>query len=67
MNVEDFAYLWTALPGKYVLERFTVEGEEQLLICSPQDGTVVLIDDDELNQQVTQRMIAAGVEIVDGD
>jgi len=65
MSVEDFAYLWTSPPGTYVLERFNVEGEEVLLICRPQDGTVELIDDDELHSQIVERMIAAGVEITD--
>jgi hypothetical protein len=65
MKIEEFAYLWTAPPGKYVIERFIVEGEEQLLISSPQDGAVVLIDDDNLNAEVTKRMIAAGVEVID--
>lgn len=65
MNVEDFSYLWTAPPGKYVLEKYDVEGQETLLIYCPQDDAVVFIDDDELNAEVAQRMIAAGVQIID--
>ncbi|MFE9112247.1 hypothetical protein ACFYN9_21870 [Streptomyces collinus] len=65
MNVTDFAYLWTAPPGKYVLQKFIVEGEEQFLIYSPGDESAVLIEDDELNAQVARKMIAAGVEIVE--
>ncbi len=42
----EFAHLWTAPPGKYVLEKSIVEGEEFLLICCPDEGAVVLIDDD---------------------
>lgn len=30
------------------------------------DDTVVLIDEDDLNARVTQQMVAAGVEVLDG-
>ncbi|QKW49571.1 hypothetical protein [Streptomyces buecherae] len=66
MSLEEYAHLWTAPPGKYVLEKSIVEGEEFLLICCPDEGAVVLIDDDDVNNQVTQRMIAAGVPVING-
>ncbi|MFI1720326.1 hypothetical protein [Streptomyces sp. NPDC020489] len=65
MNIEDFSHLWTAPPGKYVLEKYDVEGQETLPIHCPQDDAVVLIDADELIAEIAQRMIAAGVQIVD--
>ena len=66
MNIEEFSQLWTSPAGTYVLERFHVEGEEVLLIYCPKEESVFHIDDDGLQAAVVQRMIEAGIDIVDG-
>ncbi|MEV7618038.1 hypothetical protein [Streptomyces sp. NPDC089799] len=63
--MNELEHLWTSPPGTYILARVSVEGKEVLLPLNVIESKTTVIDDDSLQEEVTRRMIAAGVQIVD--
>jgi hypothetical protein len=59
----DYSYLW-ATPGvRYVLVRVEGASGSRLLIWDKEQRGVLLIDDDNLHEAVTQRMLNEGVPV----
>jgi hypothetical protein len=63
VTIDDFRHLWEAQSEKYVLVK--VEGGSGLVIFDPAARVAKLIDDDGLQLEVVERMVAAGCSVVD--
>ncbi|MER7467995.1 hypothetical protein [Streptomyces sp. NPDC097981] len=61
----EFEHLWNAPPGRFILRKFLIDGEETFLISDVQESTTLIIEDDRLLAQVARRMMDSGVEVVD--
>jgi hypothetical protein len=59
--MDDYSYLWDGREPGWTLAR--VEG--RFLIYNREEWAALLIEDHDLHEAVVQRMLAAGVEVID--
>ncbi len=66
VTLEEHRDLWTSPPGTYALLR--TQGDlalESLLVVNVPARSLLIIDDDEVVGEVIQRMLDAGVPVID--
>jgi len=62
-RVEDFSYLWAEPAGDWVLLRSPLHDDR--LIIFNKKGSVLLVEDETLKDEVCKRMLDAGCEVLD--
>jgi hypothetical protein len=68
MNIEEYKHLWQPGFAGNVLIRVDAGGSgdvQGLVIFDPQDRTVLLIDDEDVENEVVRRMLEAGAPVLD--
>jgi hypothetical protein len=65
MTLDDFRYLWEAPTTRYLLLRVPGRPINEAMVFDPETRTMMLIEDDDLYRQVTERMLEAGFSVVD--
>lgn len=64
-GIDCFSYLWGEEKNNYVLVRVSRTKDAGFVICKKSTRGVLLIDDDEIENVVIQKMIEHGVPICD--
>jgi hypothetical protein len=65
MTLDDFRYLWEAPTTRYLLLREPGLPDNEAMVFDTETRTMLLIEDDDLAVQVTERMLEAGFSLVD--